>query len=94
MQKILLITTLLVLTSSIVLNGQTFEINNESITTCTGSFQDDNGGIGDAPGTEGGPYSNTSYTYTICPDVPGDVIQINFSAFNLYTNLNPNNSDY
>jgi len=88
MQKILLITTLLVLTSSIVLNGQTFEINNESITTCTGSFQDDNGGIGDAPGTEGGPYSNTSYTYTICPDVPGDVIQINFSAFNLYTNLN------
>jgi len=84
----------LCLTFLFELDAQTFEINNETVTTCFGSFQDDNGGVGDDPGAEGGPYSNTSYTYTICPDVPGDVIQVSFSAFNLYTNLNPNNSDY
>ncbi|MFK7756152.1 MAG: PKD domain-containing protein [Flavobacteriales bacterium] len=81
-------------TLSLSSEAQNFEINNQTITTCGGSFQDDNGGVGDADGTEGSPYSNTSYEYTICPDNPGDVIQVNFLAFSLYTSANPNNSDY
>jgi subtilisin-like proprotein convertase family protein len=61
-----------------------------SVEVCEGSFQDDSGGSG----AEGAPYSDTDYTFTICPDTPGDVIQVDFVAFNLQTSPNPNNSDY
>lgn len=54
---------------------------------CDGQFFDDGG-------TDGAPYTDTDYTYTICPDNPGDVIQIEFVAFQLQTSPNPNNSDY
>lgn len=91
--KISCISALLLVTSNFAVS-QTFEINDEVVTTCEGSFQDDNGGVGNNAGTEGAPYSGTGYTYTICPDNPGDVIQVDFLAFSLYTNLNPNNSDY
>lgn len=60
-----------------------------SVTTCEGSFQDDNSG-----GNEGSPYSDTDYIFTICPDSPGDVIQIDFFAFNLQTSPNYQNSDF
>jgi gliding motility-associated-like protein len=70
--------------------GQTnYFMTDGTVTTCEGSFQDDNSG-----GLEGSPYSDTDYTFTICPDNPGDVIQIEFVAFNLQTSPNPNNSDY
>ncbi len=63
-------------------------IENGTVTTCDAFFLDDGG--------EGGtPYSpNNSYVFTICPDNPGDVIQVDFVAFNLYTSPNPANSDY
>jgi gliding motility-associated-like protein len=58
-----------------------------TVTTCDGFFEDD--------GPGGGFYSTTgSYTFTICADNPGDVIQVTFVAFVLNTNPNPNNSDY
>ncbi len=42
----------------------------------------------------GSPYTDTDYTLTLCPDVPGDVVQLTFSAFALQTSPNANNSDY
>ncbi len=68
--------------------AQDFPIMDGTVTTCAGVFIDD--GVG-----EGGPYiPGNSYTFTICPDNPGDVITINFVAFSLFTSPNPNNSDY
>ena len=64
--------------------SQNYEINNELVTACGGSFLDDSGGAGDAPGTSGADYTNTSYTYTICPDSPGDVISVDFALFSVY----------
>jgi hypothetical protein len=56
-----------------------------TLSACGGTLADD--GLG-------GPYTNANYTLTICPDVPGDVIQLDFSAFALQTSPNGNNSDY
>lgn len=56
-----------------------------TLSTCGSTLADD--GLG-------GPYTNANYTLTICPDVPGDVIQLDFSAFALQTSPNGNNSDY
>jgi gliding motility-associated-like protein len=69
-------------------SAQNYFMTNGTINTCGGSFQDDNSG-----GAEGSPYSTSDYTFTICPDNPGDAIQISFAAFNLQTSPNPNNSD-
>jgi len=63
----------------------TFCMSNASINACGGT-------IYDAGGT--GNYPETGYTMTICPDTPGDVVQISFSVFQLQTSPNPNNSDY
>lgn len=67
--------------------GQTdYTITNGTVNTCDGIFHDDGG-----PG--GGPYTATDYTFTICPDIPGNVVQVDFLAFQLWTSPNPNNSD-
>lgn len=73
-------------------DAQVFIIEDGSIETCSGTFFDD----GNNPTTgEGGPYTaGNNYTFTICPDTPGDVIQVEFPAFALYQSPNPNNSDY
>ncbi|MFN5621330.1 MAG: PKD domain-containing protein [Flavobacteriales bacterium] len=42
----------------------------------------------------GGPYTNTDYTLVLCPDTPGDVVQLTFNAFALQTSPNAANSDY
>lgn len=42
----------------------------------------------------GSPYTDTDYTLTLCPDVPGDVVELVFSAFALQTSPNGANSDY
>ncbi len=69
-------------------NSQDIVITNGDVTTCGGVFIDD-GGPGGLPYTAG-----NDYTFTICPDNPGDVIQVEFVAFALYQSPNPNNSDY
>ena len=67
----------------IALKAQDGVIFNGSEDLCDGQFFDDGG-------TEGGPYTDANYTYTICPDNPGDVIQIEFVAFSLQTSPNSN----
>lgn len=66
-------------------SGQEFLMTDgETVNTCSGVFADDGGG---------GSYGANSMTYTICPDSPGDVIQVDFVAFNM-TFVNQNNADY
>lgn len=64
--------------------AQDFPMTNGTVNTCGGLFLDDGAGAS---------YSTTSYTFTLCPDNPGDVIQVDFFAFNLWTSPNPQNSD-
>ena len=52
-------------------------------------FTDDNSGGVDFQD----PYSNNNFTITLCPSTPGDAVQVNFLAFDLQTNANPNNND-
>lgn len=84
-----LIGAALVLLNTSISSAQTFyPIDNATITTCDGVFIDDGTG-------EGGPYlTGQTYTFTICPSTPGDVISVEFLAFQLYTSPNPDNSDY
>lgn len=71
-------------------NAQFFIMGNETVETCTGTFVDAGNG---ADGT-GNPYPDENFTYTLCPDNPGDAVSVSFVAFGLQTNPNPNNSDY
>ena len=52
-------------------------------------FTDDNSGGIDFQD----PYSNQDFTITLCPNEPGDAVQVNFLSFDLQTNANPNNND-
>jgi gliding motility-associated-like protein len=65
--------------------SQFIEMQNGTINACVGEFTDDGGAD---------TYSNTPYTMTICPENPGDVVQLTFSAFNLQTSPGQGNSDY
>ena len=62
-------------------------IENGTITACEGQMVDDGG-------PDGAAYTDTDYVFTICPDTPGDVIQVEFNAFSLQESANPANSDY
>jgi len=86
MIRIILALSFLVFAGS--LKAQNYFMTNGNINACGGSFQDDNNG-----GAEGSQYSANDYTFTICPDNPGDAIQIAFAAFSLQTSPNPNNND-
>ena len=63
----------------LLMSGGTF-------TVTEGCVLQDNGG--------GASYTETDYTMILCPDVPGDVVQLTFNAFALQTSQNPDNSDY
>ncbi|MBI1836816.1 MAG: gliding motility-associated C-terminal domain-containing protein [Flavobacteriia bacterium] len=66
---------LLVLTFKISVHSQVNMGNSGSSSGCSGVFFDQ-GGAGD--------YSNNlNQTYTLCSDIPGEHVQIDFSAFNL-----------
>ncbi len=65
--------------------AQDFAMQNGTINRCNGEFTDD--GVG-------GPYTDAGYTLTICPDTPGDVVQLTFTAFALQTSPGNGNSDY
>jgi gliding motility-associated-like protein len=59
-------------------------ITNGSVTSCNGLFYD-SGGAGDA--TDPGQYTNNEvYTYTICPEGPGQSTQLVFSEFQTQNN--------
>jgi gliding motility-associated-like protein len=60
-----------------------------TVTACGELFYDDDFTQDD----NGNPYSDNDYTITICPETPGDAIQVVFLGFNLQTNPNPNNND-
>ena len=70
-----------------------YTISGGDISVCGGYFIDDGTDINPTD-PNGAPYSDQNYTITICPDVPGDAIQVNFIAFDLQTNANPDNNDY
>lgn len=61
---------------AITTNAQVITMTNGSSTTCTGTFFDSGGSTGDYQ-------NNESYTYTLCPDIPGGQVQLDFSSFNL-----------
>jgi hypothetical protein len=63
----------------VAVHGQAFVIFNGTDNTCTGAFLD-SGGQGAT-----GYSNNEDYTYTICPDNPGDAISINFLTYQLST---------
>ncbi len=65
--------------------AQNIAMSNGTFEACGGTFTDD--GVG-------GAYTNTDYTITICPDQPGQVILLEFSAFALQTSPGNNQSDY
>lgn len=56
-----------------------------TLSACSGTITDDGGPTG--------PYSNNSFTITICPDTPGDVVRLDFTEFNLQQGNNNANSD-
>ncbi|MDX9751850.1 MAG: PKD domain-containing protein, partial [Flavobacteriales bacterium] len=65
--------------------GQAFNITQGSGTSCSGLIEDSGG-----PAAEYG--DNESYTFTICPDQPGNVIYLNWVIFELSTQgPNPDN---
>ncbi|MBT8271839.1 MAG: PKD domain-containing protein, partial [Bacteroidia bacterium] len=65
------ITILLSLLLAYSLYGQNYNMQNGSISTCSGTFYDSGG--------SGGNYGNNeSLVFTICPDTPGTWIQLDF----------------
>ena len=64
-----------------------------TVYACEDYFLDD-GTLVNPSDPNGAPYSDQNYTITICPSIPGDAVQIEFIAFDLQTNPNPNNNDY
>lgn len=88
MNKFLAISVLLISQSFVHAQCDTpgnYCMSTTTISACSGSLFDSGGGAA---------YSDNNYTMTICPDTPGDVIQLDFSAFALQTSPNGNNSDY
>lgn len=70
--------------------SQVYVLSNGEVETCAGVFVD----AGNSEDGTGNPYPDENFTYTICPDTPGDAVSVAFVAFGLQTNPNGNNSDY
>lgn len=60
--------------------AQQFNINSGSVTSCSGVIED----TGGPTGTYG---NNENHTLTVCPDVPGDAISLNWIIFDLNQQL-------
>lgn len=85
MKKFYVLVFLCISGAYIVNAQQNITISNGTVSACEGTFRDD--------GPFDGGYSETDYTFTICPDTPGDVIQIQFNAFQLQVSPGNGNSD-
>ena len=72
-----------------VVHSQVMISDGGTVTTCGDIFYDDQVG---ADG-DGGPYTDNDYILTLCPDVPGTAVSVNFLGFDVQTNANPNNND-
>jgi gliding motility-associated-like protein len=83
MKKFILAFAVILIGTSAV-NAQQVTMSNGTVNACSGNFSDD--GVG-------GPYSDTDYTMTICPDIPGNVVQLTFSAFALQVSPGNGQSD-
>jgi gliding motility-associated-like protein len=71
---------LLLLISSFTLFSQDVLMQTETFTQCSGIFYDSGGAASD--------YSNDeSFILTICPDVTGELMQLDFTSFNTELNL-------
>ncbi len=82
--------TLFLVMGAGAMQAQFFIMGDETVETCAGIFVD----AGNSEDGTGNPYPDENFTYTICPDNPGDAVSVSFVAFGLQTNPNPNNSDY
>lgn len=60
-------------------------MSNDGLLLCGGTLYDAGGG---------NAYPDQNIETTICPNTPGDVVQLDFTAFALQTSPNPNSSDY
>ena len=80
-----LVMLIILLGKGVVLAQMSFPMEDGMVQTCEGIFRDDG---------NNGPYSGDELVFTICPDNATDFISIDFLAFNIYSNPNPNNSDY
>ena len=85
-----LLASIALLSSSWVAQAQFFIMSDGTENTCTGIFVD----AGNTDAGVGNPYPDENFTYTLCPDNPGDAVSVDFLAFGLQTNPNGNNSDY
>lgn len=76
MKKLLLFISLIASYSAI---SQEYLMQNGTVNTCSGTFYDSGG--------SGGNYSNNeSLVFTICPDNPGQLIQLDFTQWNTQLN--------
>ncbi len=57
------------------LYSQNYNMTNGNISSCSGTFYDNNG--------TGNYNNNQNLTYTICPSTPGSKIRVNFTTFSL-----------
>ena len=64
--------------STALAQGQQYSISGGDISTCSGVLEDTGGPTGDYG-------NNENFTVTICPDIPGDAISLNWVFFALST---------
>ena len=76
MKKIIFILSLI---SSISIYSQDVVIQNGTVNTCNGTFLDTGGSAGNYG-------SNENFTFTICPDSPGQLVQLQFTEFSTQLN--------
>ena len=63
--------------------GQNYNMTNGVINTCSGNFYD-SGGPGSGPNSYG---NDENFVFTICPEVSGQLTQVDFTVWNTQANL-------
>lgn len=73
MKKILL---LIIFTYFGIAHSQTYNMQNGTVNTCSGTFYDSGGNAGNYAASE-------SFTMTFCPNTPGSYVQFDFTTWNV-----------